>query len=82
MEEFARNVISRRQAPRSPLTRWSRSPPTRWSLSAACLSDQRGTADMPVGWLMLFEDQMLRRSWLVDSVAAARQLLASVRPRD
>jgi hypothetical protein len=46
------------------------------------LSDQGGTADMPVGWLMLFEDQLLRRSWLVDSVAAARQLLASVRARD
>jgi hypothetical protein len=83
MEEFARNVISRRQAHEISVDTLEQiADDAVVALGRLFLSDQRGTADMPVGWLMLFEDRMLRRSWLVDSVATAQQLLASVRARD
>jgi hypothetical protein len=38
-------------------------------------ADERGVIDAPVGWLMVFESGMLRRSWLVDSVAHGRAIL-------
>jgi len=45
------------------------------ALGRLFISDERGVSDARVGWLMFFEDGMLRRSALVDSVAQARALL-------
>jgi hypothetical protein len=45
------------------------------ALGRLFVADERGVMDAAVGWLMLFEDGMLRRSWLVDSVADARRKL-------
>jgi hypothetical protein len=42
------------------------------ALGRLFVADERGVTDAAVGWLMVFEDGMLRRSWLVDSVADAR----------
>jgi hypothetical protein len=50
------------------------------ALGRLFISDERGVTDAPVGWLMFFEDGMLRRSWLVDSVGAARKALRDNRP--
>jgi hypothetical protein len=48
------------------------------ALGRLFVADERGVMDVAVGWLMLFEDGMLRRSWLVDSVADARLKLEQV----
>ena len=78
MEEFARSVISARRAHEVTVdTIEQLDDDAVVALGRLFISDERGVTDTPVGWLMLFEDGMLRRSVLVDSVAAARAALAS-----
>ena len=48
------------------------------ALGRLYMIDDQGTRDSPAGWLMLFEDGLLRRSYLVDSVEHGRSLLASL----
>ena len=76
LEEFARSVIAERRAHEITIdTIEQLAEDAVVALGRLFLSDDRGVRDVPVGWLMFFEDGMLRRSWLVDSVAAARVAL-------
>ena len=88
MESFARSVISERRAHEISVdTIEQLADDAVAALGRLYVSDERGVTDAPVGWLMVFEDGMLRRSWLVDSVDAARKALnndrqARFKPRD
>lgn len=42
------------------------------ALGRLFVADERGVTDAAVGWLMVFEDGMLRRSWFVESMGEAR----------
>jgi len=76
MEEFARSVISTRRAHEITVdTIEQLDDDAVVALGRLFVSDSRGVSDARVGWLMLFEDGMLRRSLLVDSVASARAAL-------
>ncbi len=71
--EFVRSVVSQRRAHEVRLDVLEQlADDAVVGIGRIFTSDERGVVDAPVGWLMLFEDGMLRRSWLVDSVAAAR----------
>jgi uncharacterized protein DUF4440 len=77
MLEFARSVISPRRAHEVSVERIEQiAPDAVVAIGRLFISDERGVIDAAVGWLMLFEDGMLRRSWLVDSVERARAILA------
>jgi ketosteroid isomerase-like protein len=83
MEEFARSVISARRAHEITVDVIEQlADDAVVALGRLFISDARGVTDAPVGWLMLFEDGMLRRSLLVDSVPAARDLLEQFQESD
>ncbi len=78
MEEFARSVISARRAHEITVdTIEPLDDDAVVALGRLFISDERGVSDARVGWLMFFEDGMLRRSVLVDSIAQARALLSA-----
>jgi hypothetical protein len=70
--EFARSVISARRAHEITVdTIEQLDDYAVVALGRLFISDERGVSDARVGWLMFFEDGMLRRSVLVDSIAQA-----------
>ena len=78
MEDFARSVISARRAHEITVDTIEQvDDDAVVALGRLFVSDERGVKDVRVGWLMFFEDGMLRRSVLVDSVAQVRALLGS-----
>jgi len=79
MEEFVRSVIpSRVEHQMIPETIEQIGDDAVVTLGRLYMIDEHGTRDSPAGWLMLFEDGMLRRSYLIDSVERGRALLASI----
>jgi len=78
MEDFARSVISARRAHEITVDTIEQVyDDAVVALGLLFVSDERGVKAVRVGWLMFFEDGMLRRSVLVDSVAQVRALLGS-----
>jgi hypothetical protein len=69
MSEFVRSVIGHRAAHEISVATFV---PLRESAVVALgrlfVQDERGVTDSPVGWLMLFRDGLLWRSWLIGSV--------------
>jgi hypothetical protein len=85
MEQFARTVIASRVAHVATVHEIEQIGPNAVAaIGRLTMTDEQGTRDVPIGWLMLFEDGMLWRSWLVASIEAARTLLHSfeVSPAD
>lgn len=76
MEEFARTIIDSRVAHQATVHTIERIGENAVAaIGRLAMTDEHGTRDIPIGWLMLFEDGMLRRSRLVDSLEAARKAL-------
>jgi hypothetical protein len=78
MEAFARTVIAGRVAHEATVHEIERIGANAVAaIGRLNMTDEHGTRDIPIGWLMLFEEGMLRRSWLVTSIASARKMLRS-----
>jgi hypothetical protein len=78
MEDFARLVIASRIAHEATVhTIEQIGENAVAAIGRLSMTDDEGTRDLPIGWLMLFEDGMLRRSWLVPSIEAAQNLLSA-----
>jgi hypothetical protein len=76
MEQFARTVIAARVAHEATVHEIEQiAPKAVAAIGRLTMTDEQGTRDIPIGWLMLFEEGMLWRSWLVVSIEAARKLL-------
>jgi hypothetical protein len=80
LEEYARSVIGARRAHEiSADTVEQVGPDAVVALGRLFVTDERGwVTDTPCGWLMLFEDGYLRRSYLVDSVQTATARLRAL----
>ncbi len=80
LETFARNVIASRvehQVTVDTIEQLAENAVV--ALGRLYVTDAAGTRDSSVGWLMVFEDGLLRRSWLVTSVSGARAVLEEQR---
>jgi hypothetical protein len=82
MEAFARTVIAGRIAHEATVHAIEQiGKDAVAAVGRLSMTDQDGTRDIPIGWLMVFEDGMLRRSWLVPSIEDARELLTAFEER-
>jgi hypothetical protein len=76
MEEFARVVIANRVAHEATVSQIEQIGENAVAaIGRLTMTDDQGTRDIAIGWLMIFEDGMLRWSRLVPSIAAAAEML-------
>ena len=80
MEAFAREVIAQRWAHEITVDEIEQiDADAVIALGRLFFTDENGIHDMHVGWLMLFEEGMLRKSVAIESAQEGRERLASLR---